>query len=87
MQIFLMDLRIFFREHWAMTLAALCFAGFIIARMAGTGSGIQYVLGGVGVVFFLIFAVKGSLRPVTDENGRQLTVKEVRDGVDSGDGD
>lgn len=85
MRIFWMDLRLFLAGNWAFVLAGVFILAFIIAHLAGAPVALRYTLGGIGIVSFLIFAVKGSLRPVTDESGRQLTVKEAREREDKSD--
>ena len=81
-----MDLRIYLRENWHFAGAAffLILAG--LCSMFGAPSWLTYGAGGLGLFFLLALFVRGSLRPVTDKDGRQLSVKEVRDGVDAGDG-
>lgn len=80
MQVFLMDLRIYLRENWHFAGAAffLILAG--VGSMLGAPAWLRYGAGGLGLVFLLAMLVRGSLRPVKDEDGRQLSVKEVRGG-------
>lgn len=80
MQVFLMDLRIYLRENWHFAGAAffLILAG--LAAMFGAPAWLRYGAGGLGLLFLLALLVRGSLRPVKDEDGRQLSVRDVRDG-------
>lgn len=79
MQIFLMDLRLFLRDNWAFAGALVMLFALGLCYMFGTPAGVRYVLGGLFAVFTLIFLVKGSLRPVVDKDGNQLSVKDVRE--------
>ena len=86
MQVFLIDLRIYLRENWYFVGAVffLILAG--LASMLGAPAWLRYGAGGLGMFFLLVLFVRGSLRPVTDKDGRQLSVKEFRDGADGGPG-
>lgn len=86
MQVFLIDLRIYLRENWHFVGAAffLILAG--LASMFSAPSWLTYGAGGLGLVFLMALFVRGALRPITDKDGRQLSVKEYRDGADSGPG-